>query len=145
MGKKNFFYGYSTYIWRFWSTFSFCTIFLGSCCSTSYCGKIRNYSFNLLFKQGFGIGGNLPIDSALFAEFVPKLYRGKMMSYMTIFWIFGSAFAAGIAWIFIPRDSCSLSRDICDPAKNYGWRYTSFICGVATLLMLLSRYFIEST
>eukprot|EP01125_Pyxidicula_operculata_P012825 TRINITY_DN4224_c0_g1_i1.p1 TRINITY_DN4224_c0_g1~~TRINITY_DN4224_c0_g1_i1.p1 ORF type:complete len:504 (+),score=42.06 TRINITY_DN4224_c0_g1_i1:134-1513(+) len=93
------------------------------------------------FLTGFGVGGNLPVDSAMFSEFVPKDMRGKLMSVMTIFWIFGSTFAAGLSWILIPRASCNLNTEYpCDPASNYGWRYCFGICGIATLLMLLSRW-----
>lgn len=39
------------------------------------------------YTQGLGIGGNLPIDGALYAELLPKEKRGSMMVLMAVFWV----------------------------------------------------------
>jgi putative MFS transporter len=36
---------------------------------------------------GFGLGGDMPVDTALFAEFLPKEKRGQLMVLLSSFWI----------------------------------------------------------
>ena len=40
-----------------------------------------------LFLMGFGIGGNLPIDGAMLAEFLPINNRGAILAFLSIFWV----------------------------------------------------------
>ncbi len=54
---------------------------------------------------GFGVGGMLPVDYAIFAEFLPKQNRGRYLVLLESFWALGTIVAAGMAWIIIPRAS----------------------------------------
>ena len=55
-----------------------------------------------LFCVGFGAGGNLPVDGALFSEFIPSARRGFWMVVLAVFWPVGGVIAVGLAWITIP-------------------------------------------
>ena len=79
----------------------------------------------LLFLMGSGVGGNLPVDGALFLEFMPLEKQG-LLTLLSIFWPVGSVIASCLAWALIP---------------NFidGWRYVLFSMGIITLIMVLMR------
>lgn len=79
----------------------------------------------LLFVMGSGVGGNLPVDGALFLEFMPPEKHG-LLTLLSIFWPVGSLIASLLAWVFIPN-------------YDQGWRYVFLSFGIITLLMVLSR------
>ena len=51
---------------------------------------------------GFGLGGALPLDFSLFAEFLPRRNRGRWLVILESFWGVGTLVAAGLAWILVP-------------------------------------------
>jgi MFS family permease len=54
---------------------------------------------------GLGVGGSLPVAFTLGAEVFPRRLRGKMLSLVASAWVLGSCYAAGTAWLMIPRVS----------------------------------------
>lgn len=52
---------------------------------------------------GFGVGGTLPVDYAITAEFLPRKVRGRWLVYLESFWALGTLVAAGLAWLIVPR------------------------------------------
>lgn len=46
---------------------------------------------------GFGTGGNQPVDSAMFIEFIPATHQ-YLLTMQSAFWSIGQATAALIAW-----------------------------------------------
>ncbi|GET00545.1 MFS general substrate transporter [Rhizophagus clarus] len=69
----------------------------------------------MLFLLGFGVGGNMPVDGALFLEFIPKEHQ-----YLLTF--------------ICPEDvTCDVFEE------NNGWRYMLAILGSLTFLMLICR------
>lgn len=52
---------------------------------------------------GFGVGGTLPVDYAVFAEYLPRRQRGRYLVYLEAFWALGALVAAGLAWLIVPR------------------------------------------
>lgn len=52
---------------------------------------------------GFGVGGTLPVDYAIFAEYLPRRNRGRYLVILESFWALGTIVAAGLAWLIIPR------------------------------------------
>ncbi|MCJ1266623.1 hypothetical protein MMC22_006508 [Lobaria immixta] len=104
----------------------------------------------LFASLGVGIGGNLPVDGALFLEFLP-MASGSMLTLLSVWWPLGQLLASLIAWGLIPKYSCGdePSCDIsapgvacCHKAQNMGWRYFSFTLGALTLLMFACRLFL---
>jgi len=54
----------------------------------------------LRFLTGFAIGGTLPVDYALIAEYVPTAWRGRFLVYLESFWAVGTVAAALLSWVF---------------------------------------------
>ncbi len=73
---------------------------------------------------GFGLGGALPLDFSLFAEFLPRRNRGRWLVLLESFWGVGTLAAAGLAWILVP---------------TLGWRYLMATSAVAALGVLWVR------
>ncbi|KAI9339303.1 major facilitator superfamily domain-containing protein [Obelidium mucronatum] len=94
----------------------------------------------LLGLMGVGVGGNLPVDGALFLEFIPK-ERQSLLMLLSLFWPVGAVIGAIFAWWLIPSYSCDTAAAICESASNRGWRYTLAAMGLITFAMLIFRMF----
>ena len=64
-----------------------------------------NFSLLVLLRAltGFGVGGTLPVDYAIFAEYLPREKRGRYLVLLESFWALGTIVAAGLAWLLVPR------------------------------------------
>jgi putative MFS transporter len=51
---------------------------------------------------GFGVGGTLPVDYSIFAEYLPPEKRGRSLVLLESFWALGVIAAAGLAWLIVP-------------------------------------------
>jgi putative MFS transporter len=78
----------------------------------------------LRMMTGFGLGGALPLDFSLFAEYLPRKNRGRWLVLLESFWGVGTLAAAGLAWILVP---------------TLGWRYLLATSAVAALFVLWVR------
>jgi MFS family permease len=87
---------------------------------------------------GFGMGGNLPIDGALFLEFLPGQWQW-LLAFLSIWWALGQLIVTLLAWAFITNFSCS-SVDNCPTSSNLGWRYLYYVTGGIALLMAAARF-----
>lgn len=89
---------------------------------------------------GLGTGGNQPVDSAIFLEFIPATHQ-YLLTMQSAFWSVGQAVAALIAWPLIANYSCpsDLPAGECRYHDNLGWRYTYWTFGGLTLVMFLLR------
>lgn len=104
---------------------------------------------------GFGIGGNIPIDTTICLEFIPQ-NRRFLLALLSIFQPIGVVVCSAIAYGFIPSYSCSPNFSEADPlpscynvaagvpcctrASNKGWRYLMFTIGAITLGVFLLRF-----
>jgi putative MFS transporter len=64
--------------------------------------------FVLRFLTGFAVGGTLPVDYAMMAEFLPARNRGRWLVILEGFWAIGTvavALAAWLASIFVPAEA----------------------------------------
>ncbi|KAI3406908.2 hypothetical protein KGF56_000200 [Candida oxycetoniae] len=86
----------------------------------------------------FGVGGNLPVDSAIFLEALPGTYQW-LLTVMSGWWALGQIIANLLSWGLIGNYSCSDS-DNCKKVDNWGWRYFLFTLGGLTLLMFVARF-----
>ena len=75
----------------------------------------------LRFLTGLGIGGFVPIDTAMISEFMPARKRGRMLALWAMFFPVGAFAAAGAASLVMPA---------------FGWRGL-FIVGVVPAVMVL--------
>ncbi|KAI9846621.1 MAG: hypothetical protein M1838_001220 [Thelocarpon superellum] len=100
---------------------------------------------------GVGVGGNLPVDGALFLEFLP-FASGNMLTLLSVWWPVGQLVASLIAWGLIPNYECADTLpscleaapgvECCGRSNNMGWRYFTFTLGAVTFLMFICRFFL---
>ncbi|KAK5661549.1 hypothetical protein OQA88_11457 [Cercophora sp. LCS_1] len=84
----------------------------------------------LYAAMGFGVGGNLPVDGALFLEFLPDA-SSSLLTLLSVWWPIGQLCSSLIAWLFIanwPVDK--------------GWRYFVLTIGIITFVMFIVRFFV---
>ena len=79
---------------------------------------------------GFGVGGNLPVDGALFLEFLPDA-SSALLTLLSVWWPVGQLASSLVAWYFIGNW----------PAEQ-GWRYFIVTIGIITFAMFVFRFFI---
>ncbi|TBU23729.1 membrane transporter [Dichomitus squalens] len=94
----------------------------------------------LIGVYAIGCGGNLPVDSAVFLEFVPATHQW-LLTVLSIWWAIGQLVGALVAWPLIANFSCS-SAVGCTREKNMGWRYLLWaLCGLMVVLFVI-RFFV---
>lgn len=79
---------------------------------------------------GFGVGGNLPVDGALFLEFLPDA-SSSLLTLLSVWWPVGQLCSSLFAWYFIASW----------PADQ-GWRYFVMTIGIITFAMFIVRFFL---
>lgn len=85
-----------------------------------------------------GVGGNLPVDSALFLEALPSTHLW-LLTVMSGWWALGQLVANLISWGLVSNFSCETGSE-CLKADNKGWRYFLFTMGGLTLVFFLARF-----
>ncbi|KAI1354306.1 major facilitator superfamily domain-containing protein [Xylaria sp. FL0043] len=121
-------------------------------------GASENYTTFLVLTAfvGFGVGGNIPIDTTILLEFIPQ-NRRFLLAILSIFQPIGVVLCSAIAFGFIPTRSCSpnfseanplpscFQKDLepgapcCSRESNMGWRYFLYTLGGLTLLVFFLR------
>jgi MFS family permease len=86
-----------------------------------------------------GVGGNLPVDSALFLEFLPGTHQ-YLLTILSIDWALAQVFATLVAWPLLGHMTCEETDTNCSRKKNIGWRYFMITMGGVALLMFLLRF-----
>lgn len=97
------------------------------------------------------MGGNLPVDGALFLEFLP-FASGNLLTMLSVWWPFGQLLGSLIAWGFLANYSCpttlsacnqvATGQPCCTKADNMGWRYLNYTMGAFTFFMFICRFFL---
>ncbi|CAI6091745.1 hypothetical protein V2G26_003764 [Clonostachys chloroleuca] len=87
---------------------------------------------------GFGSGGNQPVDSAIFLEFIPATHQ-NILVVQSGFWALGQVVANMVAWPFVANFSCPSAKD-CSFQSNLGWRYVFWTLGVGTIILFIARF-----
>ncbi|KAF1846552.1 MFS general substrate transporter [Cucurbitaria berberidis CBS 394.84] len=111
----------------------------------------------LIAFTGFGVGGNIPIDTTIALEFTPQSKR-YLLPLLSIFQPIGVVICSVIAYVFIPNYSCNPNfseanplpacnavasgKPCCTKASNMGWRYLLFTLGGITLLIFFLRFIV---
>ncbi|TLD31297.1 hypothetical protein PspLS_01873 [Pyricularia sp. CBS 133598] len=99
---------------------------------------------------GIGVGGNVPIDTTICLELLP---RGKrwLLPTLSVFQPLGVIVCSAIAYGFIPNYSCAPDLESCNNVSgqpccskqdNWGWRYTMFTIGSITIAAFIGRFFL---
>ncbi|KAH9949811.1 MFS general substrate transporter [Amylocystis lapponica] len=87
-----------------------------------------------------GVGGNLPVDSAVFLEFIPASHQ-YLLTILSIWWAFGQLVGSLVAWPLIANYSCASAAE-CPRGSNEGWRYFLYAMGGLMLLLSVLRFFV---
>ncbi|KAJ2784690.1 hypothetical protein H4R18_000981 [Coemansia javaensis] len=102
-------------------------------------------SFSLLcvclFGLGTGVGGNMPVDGAIFLECIPREKR-HLLTLLSVFFSVGSVLTSAIALAILPPFSCpdDPGPGGCDVSKqNNGWRYLLVAMSLLTIAMVVLR------
>lgn len=93
------------------------------------------YGTLLLFRflTGAAVGGTLPVDYAMMAEYLPKAVRGRFLVYLESFWAVGTIVLAVMAWIVVPNL----------PAT--GWRWLFALAALPGLLGFVLRLWVPES
>ena len=67
-----------------------------------------------------GVGGNLPVDSAIFLEFLPGSHQ-YLLTILSIDWALAQVFATLVAWPLLSNHTCQQEDTNCTKSKNMGW------------------------
>ncbi|WP_026332199.1 MFS transporter [Deinococcus apachensis] len=81
------------------------------------------------FLTGFAIGGTLPVDYAMMAEFVPTAWRGRFLVYLESFWALGTVAVAALAWWL---------STVFEPAE--AWRWLLGLTALPGVIGLIARF-----
>lgn len=69
-----------------------------------------------------GVGGNLPVDSAIFLEFLPGSHQ-YLLTVLSVDWALAQVFATLVAWPLLGNLTCQETEERCTRSENMGWRY----------------------
>jgi len=86
-----------------------------------------------------GVGGNLPVDSSIFLEFVPASHQW-LLTVLSVWWAFGQLFGSLIAWPLITNFSCPNPKVSCTRSENQGWRYFLYTMGGVMMVLWIIRW-----
>jgi MFS family permease len=89
----------------------------------------------------FGVGGNLPVDSAIFLEFLPRSHQ-YLLTVLSIFWALAQLIATLIAWPLLGDLTCQATQTTCTRKENAGWRWFVITMGGLALVMFFIRFFV---
>ncbi len=86
----------------------------------------------LRFITGIGVGGTLPVDCTMMAEFLPSDRRGRWLVLLESFWAVGTIFLAILALVAV-----SWGDD--------AWRVIFFVTGLPALIGVVLRFYIPES
>ncbi|KAF8258166.1 MFS general substrate transporter [Lactarius quietus] len=116
------------------------TLFIGGVFGIAMGGSLSFVALaSLAALSSVGVGGNIPVDSAVFLDFIPASHQ-YVLTFMSIWWTFGQLLASLIAWPLIANFSCAPDGP-CTRSDNMGWRYFVVTPGAVMLLFSLVRVF----
>ena len=132
------------------------TVFI-ACIFGTCIGAPSTYNAILVLTAftGFGVGGNIPIDTTITLEATPQSKR-YLLPLLSIFQPIGVVICSVLAYGFIPNWSCSpnfsegdralpacgivaTGEACCSREDNMGWRYLLFTLGGITILVFVLR------
>lgn len=94
-----------------------------------------NFATLLVFRfvTGAAVGGTLPVDYAIMAEYLPRRQRGPFLVYLESFWAVGTIAIALIAWAIVPG------------MPESAWRWIFAINALPGLLGLVVRLWVPES
>ncbi|KAE8358177.1 hypothetical protein BDV27DRAFT_169668 [Aspergillus caelatus] len=104
-------------------------------------GSMNFVAFSALWAViGTAAGGNVPVGSMMFLEFVPRSHQ-YLLTALTAWWSLGQLIVSLIAWVFLANFSCPTDTTpaTCPRRENMGWRYTLITLGGMSLVFTIIR------
>ncbi|CAH0058378.1 unnamed protein product [Clonostachys solani] len=86
-----------------------------------------------------GVGGNLPVDSAIFLEFLPASHQ-YLLTVLSVDWAIAQVITNLVAWPLLSNYTCQQDQETCTRSQNMGWRYFVVTMGGLTLIMFVIRF-----
>lgn len=87
----------------------------------------------------FGVGGNLPVDSAIFLEFLPASHQ-YLLTVLSVDWAVAQVIGNLVAWGLLGNLTCQQDAASCEKSENMGWRYFLITMGGLTFVMFAIRF-----
>lgn len=85
-----------------------------------------------------GVGGNLPVDSSIFLEFLPGTHQ-YLLTVLSIFWSLAQVFATLVAWPLLGNLTCQQTDTKCARSENMGWRYLMIVSSAPAFYALYTN------
>ncbi|EFX05043.1 sugar transporter [Grosmannia clavigera kw1407] len=118
------------------------TTLLGGIFACAVAGSQNFVAFCSLWAViGTAAGGNVPVDSIIFLEFVPQTYQWLLVS-LSAWWNLGQLIVSLLAWVFLANFACDSADAPCPRHTNMGWRYMMITLGGIAICFGLIRIFI---
>jgi MFS family permease len=118
------------------------TILIGAIFGSAVAGLDNFGAFCFFWSLiGTAAGGNVPVDSMIFLEFVPGSHQ-YLVTALSAWWNLGQVIVSLVAWVFLANFSCPTDAEVCRKADNMGWRYTMITLGGMALAFALIRILI---
>ncbi|KAL2812183.1 hypothetical protein BJX63DRAFT_421922 [Aspergillus granulosus] len=121
-----------------------CTLLIAGVFLCGAAGTMNFIAFSALWAViGTAAGGNVPIDSMIFLEFVPGSHQW-LLTALSAWWNLGQLIVSLLAWVFLANFNCptDATPDTCSRADNMGWRYTLITLGALSLAFTFIRIFV---
>ncbi|KAL1637203.1 hypothetical protein SLS56_000862 [Neofusicoccum ribis] len=120
------------------------TILYGGIFACAVAGAQNFIAFSAIWAViGTAAGGNVPVDSMIFLEFVPESHQW-LLTALSAWWNFGQVIVSLIGWVFLANYSCPTGSDYttCSRSENMGWRYTMITLGALAIAFGIIRIFV---
>lgn len=121
-----------------------CTLLIAGVFLCACAGAMNFVAFSALWAViGTAAGGNVPVDSLIFLEFLPASHQWLLTS-LSGWWNMGQLIVSLIAWVFLANFSCPTDStpETCKRSENMGWRYTLITLGGLALVFTFVRTFV---
>jgi putative MFS transporter len=124
MGLGSWFWGWVADRWGRRVVFAATVLMFSVCTGIAGLSMSLGFLIGARFLTGLGLGGMVPIDQALVAEYAPARIRGRVSAMLPLCWPIGIFAAAGAGLLIVP---------------NFGWRWLFALGALPAILVYFIR------
>jgi putative MFS transporter len=124
MGLGSWFWGWVADRWGRRVVFAATVLMFSVCTGMAGLSMSLGFLIGARFLTGLGLGGMVPIDQALVAEYAPARIRGRVSAVLPLCWPIGIFAAAGAGLLIVP---------------NFGWRWLFALGALPAILAFVIR------
>ncbi|CAG9983986.1 unnamed protein product [Clonostachys byssicola] len=118
------------------------TLFYGAIFACASAASPNFLTFCCLWAViGTAAGGNVPVDSIVFLEFMPQSHQWLLVT-LSGWWNFGQVIVSLVAWVFLANFACPSTQAQCPRIDNMGWRYVMITLGSLALAFGIIRIWV---